>query len=280
MIDKIQGPPRWGGPDVLLRQTSFRALDERRRFIEPDGAITVDTTRVRFGEVEQRGIALTPLGRERYDALMRKTDLAFAQGASWQDAGRTVWEDPTSPPTRLVCAVWASATSTTAWSPERPACRTGPRPVPDLADPDRRRVLEATPIVYEDFLPRSAAGIFQSNLVGGGARPAPADRNGSAYGIDWLEDVLGRTVHIPEELYAAQSDRSLHAAANSWLLIPTSISLDHRDITSVWRPTMHTETIPADRPAQRHRLGRAHSDRRRFRIDDHRRRIFPESDQR
>ena len=26
MIDEIQGPPRWDGPDVLLRQTSFRAL--------------------------------------------------------------------------------------------------------------------------------------------------------------------------------------------------------------------------------------------------------------
>src|SRR4029453_12289313 len=25
MIDEIQGPPRWHGPDVLLRQTSFRA---------------------------------------------------------------------------------------------------------------------------------------------------------------------------------------------------------------------------------------------------------------
>ena len=30
MIDEIQGPPRWAGPDVLLRQTSFRALAEPR----------------------------------------------------------------------------------------------------------------------------------------------------------------------------------------------------------------------------------------------------------
>lgn len=37
MIDEIQGPPRWDGPDVLLRQTSFRALDEARTFREPDG---------------------------------------------------------------------------------------------------------------------------------------------------------------------------------------------------------------------------------------------------
>ncbi|MGH3416266.1 MAG: 2-oxoadipate dioxygenase/decarboxylase family protein [Actinocrinis sp.] len=26
MIDEIRGPPRWDGPEVLLRQTSFRAL--------------------------------------------------------------------------------------------------------------------------------------------------------------------------------------------------------------------------------------------------------------
>ena len=26
MIDEIQGPPDWEGPDVLLRQTSFKAL--------------------------------------------------------------------------------------------------------------------------------------------------------------------------------------------------------------------------------------------------------------
>ena len=32
MIDEIQGPPRWDGPDVLLRQTSFRALAEPRTF--------------------------------------------------------------------------------------------------------------------------------------------------------------------------------------------------------------------------------------------------------
>ena len=32
MIDAIQGPPRTDGPAVLLRQTSFRALDEPRLF--------------------------------------------------------------------------------------------------------------------------------------------------------------------------------------------------------------------------------------------------------
>ena len=39
MIDAIQGPPRWHGPDVLLRQTSFRALAEPRRFRDADGTV-------------------------------------------------------------------------------------------------------------------------------------------------------------------------------------------------------------------------------------------------
>src|SRR6476620_3079518 len=70
MIDAIQGPPAWHGPNVLLRQTSFRALAEPRRFREADGTVSDGTLRVRFGEVEARGVALTPKGRDRYDAAM------------------------------------------------------------------------------------------------------------------------------------------------------------------------------------------------------------------
>ena len=40
MIDAIQGPPRWDGPDVLLRQTSFRALAEPRQFRHADGSVS------------------------------------------------------------------------------------------------------------------------------------------------------------------------------------------------------------------------------------------------
>jgi uncharacterized glyoxalase superfamily metalloenzyme YdcJ len=62
MIDRIQGPPRWDGPDLLLRQTSFRALAEPSVFRASDGSLTQGSLRVRFGEVESRGIALTPAG--------------------------------------------------------------------------------------------------------------------------------------------------------------------------------------------------------------------------
>src|SRR5699024_12029613 len=69
VIDEIQGPPDWDGPDILLRQTSFRALDEERTFKFADGTVGPGALRVRFGEVEKRGIALTPRGRELYDSM-------------------------------------------------------------------------------------------------------------------------------------------------------------------------------------------------------------------
>jgi len=39
MIDGIQGSPRWDELDVLLRQTSFRALAEPRPFRRADGSV-------------------------------------------------------------------------------------------------------------------------------------------------------------------------------------------------------------------------------------------------
>ncbi|RYJ04851.1 MAG: VOC family protein, partial [Actinomycetales bacterium] len=68
MIDRIQGPARRpeGALDVLLRQTSFRALAEPRRFREADGSVVEGHLRVRFGEVEARAVALTPKGRALY----------------------------------------------------------------------------------------------------------------------------------------------------------------------------------------------------------------------
>ena len=47
----------------------------------------------------------------------------------------------------------------------------------------------ATPVVYEDFLPRSAAGIFQSNLTDEGSRDD--DLLGTPYDIHLLSEVIG-----------------------------------------------------------------------------------------
>jgi len=160
MTPAIQGPPRWEGPDVLLRQTSFRALAEPRRFHEPDGSVVDGDLKVRFGEVECRGIALTPAGMELYQEL---------RGADAE-----------------------------TWAAKFPATEEGLREA-GLAWFTR----DGEPIVYEDFLPRSAAGIFRSNLTANGSR---ADHEEGVHrDLAWMSEQLGRTVHDPQDLYAAQS---------------------------------------------------------------------------
>jgi uncharacterized glyoxalase superfamily metalloenzyme YdcJ len=159
MIEKIQGPPRLP-VDVLLRQTSFRALAEPRLFREPDGTLAPGSLNVRFGEVECRGIALTPSGMELYQSLVA------------------------APPED--------------WTLKLPATEEGLRQA-GLA----WFTTNGLPIVYEDFLPRSAAGIFRSNLTATGTRMeaeqgVPRDRS-------WMAEQLGRTVHDPQQLYADQA---------------------------------------------------------------------------
>jgi uncharacterized glyoxalase superfamily metalloenzyme YdcJ len=176
MIDAIQGPPHWDGPDVLLRQTSFRALAEPRRFRDPEGSVTEGTLRVRFGEVEARGVALTPNGRARYDAAMAAADKAAASGAAWQQAAESVW------PQYFPASDAELAAQKLAYYQH--------------GDPSR-------PIVYEDFLPRSAAGIFRSNL------DADADSfgrpTGTHYSLDWMAGVIGHHIHDPYALYEKAS---------------------------------------------------------------------------
>jgi uncharacterized glyoxalase superfamily metalloenzyme YdcJ len=59
------------------------------------------------------------------------------------------------------------------------------------------------PVVYEDFLPASAAGIFRSNLD----VDTQADDNGTAcgqdtpYDQDWMAGQIGHHIHDPYALY-------------------------------------------------------------------------------
>ncbi|BBY22418.1 2-oxoadipate dioxygenase/decarboxylase [Mycobacterium stomatepiae] len=164
MIDAIQGPPRTDGPAVLLRQTSFRALAEPCLFRGRDGTVTSGSLRVRFGEVEARGVALTTRGRERYDAAM-----AHLVGEA----------DP--------ARVWAEhfpATDAEMAADGLAYYRGG--------DP-------AAPIVYEDFLPASAAGIFRSNLDRDTRAAGGIDNSG--YDAEWLAGAIGHHIHDPYVLY-------------------------------------------------------------------------------
>jgi uncharacterized glyoxalase superfamily metalloenzyme YdcJ len=216
MIDEIQGPPRWDGPDVLLRQTSFRALSEPRTFREADGSISQGALRVRFGEVEARGIALTPAGRDRFDELVAAVDRRLAEEPhlSRADVAPQVWSEGLPSTERELCLaglgfftfrVDSDAAAGRLTPDQGSALERG-----EVGALVRAGVLHPEPIVYEDFLPRSAAGIFASNLTDGGT--VDADQGGAERDADWMADVIGTTVHVPEELYAEEASASLGAA--------------------------------------------------------------------
>ena len=216
MISEIQGPPRWDGPDVLLRQTSFRALSEPRTFRGADGEISSGSLRVRFGEVEARGVALTPAGRDRYDELVAAVDRRLAEDPTLRraDVAPEVWNHGLPTSERDLCLA-GLAFFTFEVAPGVVAGRTTPEQSAALAHGEvgtlvQSGVLQPQPIVYEDFLPRSAAGIFASNLTGGGT--VDADQGGAERDADWMADVMGKAVHVPEELYAREASASLGAA--------------------------------------------------------------------
>jgi uncharacterized glyoxalase superfamily metalloenzyme YdcJ len=95
--DRIEGPPKRRCP-ILLRQTAFKALSEAILFQSNGEWITGHHT-ARFGEIEQRGAALTRKGRALYDTCLaakdfsdfpddwetlRKEDLAFFKNVEGQ----------------------------------------------------------------------------------------------------------------------------------------------------------------------------------------------------
>lgn len=205
MIDTIQGPPRWSGPEVLLRQTSFRALDEQRLFRDPDGTLAPGSLRVRFGEVESRGVALTPAGRDRYDAMLAEVDRHVqATSRPRQEVAAQVWAE------RLPSTEAGLARAGLAYFRYEVADRAASvpfAPETSVADLLEAGLVKATPIVYEDFLPRSAAGIFQSNLTAEGT--VDSAREGSRRDAGWLSDVIGAPVADPYALYAAEQQASI-----------------------------------------------------------------------
>lgn len=205
MIDEIQGPPAWDGPDILLRQTSFRALDEERMFKFADGSTGPGALRVRFGEVEQRGIALTPEGRDLYDSMVAETDqrLQAGEGDTRVEVAKVVWEE-NLPNTEAGLREKGLAYFTYEVVGEAELEPGKEYSVDELIEAG---AVEATPIVYEDFLPRSAAGIFQSNLKEEGTRDN--EQQGTDYDINTMSEIVGSQIKEPYELYAAQEKESL-----------------------------------------------------------------------
>ncbi|WP_062013873.1 VOC family protein [Aureimonas sp. AU4] len=202
----IEGPPERRVP-ILLRQTSFKALEEPILFRGERGAETGRHT-ARFGEIEQRGAALTPKGRALYDALLSGTRGEVQVGAS--GAGASSYADDLAsrfrafPDDRDTLRREGLAFFRYAPTPQGLAAAGRGETARDIDALVAAGHASFDPLVYEDFLPVSAAGIFQSNL--GTDRQSNAASSGDRHAF---EQALGRPVADETALYAEAERRSV-----------------------------------------------------------------------
>lgn len=190
----IEGPPQRQVP-ILLRQTSFKALEETVYF--NDG--TPGSHMARFGEIEQRGAALTPKGRALYDRLLAEAGTANDNQQHQQRLSMVFRDFPDDEHTlREQELAWFRYRLTDEGE------QTPPRAGENITQLLAEGRLRAEPITYEDFLPVSAAGIFQSNL----GDEAQTRTTGNASRADF-EAALGAPVHDEMALYQHIQQRSL-----------------------------------------------------------------------
>ena len=199
----VEGPPRRDCP-ILLRQTSFKALVETIAFQgAADGAPGTHTAR--FGEIEQRGVALTQAGRALYDRLLAQVRDVGQAGSAGQDyEGRLAEVFKEFPDDHVSLrqqglAYYRYQTTESGLAAADPAIAGLP-----LDSLIAQGHVVAHPIVYEDFLPVSAAGIFQSNLGGTEQKSYTANAAKTVF-----EHALGSQVLDEIGLYDAAQRRSI-----------------------------------------------------------------------
>lgn len=199
--DVVEGPPRRRCA-ILLRQTSFKALKERVRFT---GADSAGAHTARFGEIEQRGVALTREGRALYDRLLSEVrDMGNAGSASADYDQRLEAVFAQFPDTHAELRAQGLAFYRYSLTPAGLAADRAVLAAGGLEQLIDQGLVQIEPITYEDFLPVSAAGIFQSNLGGEEQQQYRANAAQQAFERD-----LGAAVHDEIALYAQAQERSL-----------------------------------------------------------------------
>ena len=199
----IEGPPRRQCP-ILLRQTSFKALDEPVAFT--DQAESRGSHSARFGEIEQRGAALTPKGRTLYDRLLNAARDELNDFPNEANAARynaLMTQHFGEFPDTLESMRQQGLAYFRYFVTEKGLSTEGLREA-TLEDLLNNGHLRVEPLVYEDFLPVSAAGIFQSNLGDAGQTHYGEHSNRQAF-----EKALGRSTIDELELYAETQRRSI-----------------------------------------------------------------------
>ena len=155
--------------------------------------------RVRFGEVEARGIALTPAGRDVVDALP-------PDAAAWAAA---------LPPTEAGLADAGLAWFGASVAPAADDLRRGGR-----ATAGRRPARWSTPAGcgWTRWSTRTSCRARRP-ASSGPTSPTTAPGDAGEAGVQrdaaWLAGALGREVHDPMDLYAGQVERSWAAARSA-----------------------------------------------------------------
>jgi uncharacterized glyoxalase superfamily metalloenzyme YdcJ len=203
----VEGPPTRKCP-ILLRQTSFKALEESVSFQAENGSWHRGTHTARFGEIEQRGIALTPKGRAFYDRLLDEARALCRPAADGSNAAEyeatladvfKAFPDDWNAIRREGLGYFVYSLSDGAALP----------PDGDLEAAIEAGSVAFDPIVYEDFLPVSAAGIFQSNLGDDSAQGFVASPNQQMFERDLGASVLDEFAHY-ETIMRQSAARCLH----------------------------------------------------------------------
>lgn len=200
----VEGPPR-RQCNILLRQTAFLAFEEAVQFVGQQPGEAGGHT-ARFGEVEQRGCALTAKGRELYDQLLgqvRQVARPLNDGsnneayhASLEQIFSALPDDYASLRSEGLAYFHYNLTDAGKAAEAQPGA--------SLEQLIERGLVRFDPITYEDFLPVSAAGIFQSNLGEKGEQDFGQNPNQQAF-----EQALGASVYSEFELYQASETASI-----------------------------------------------------------------------
>lgn len=157
--------------------------------------------KARFGEVEQRGVALTPEGRQLYDkAFIADNGGEIEPGSNLPDSLEQLRKQ------NLAYFKYHATDKGVSTASDM------------LQDKSLDELVETgyvgyIPITYEDFLPVSAAGIFQSNLSeGSGLLRDNVD--GGVYTLSTMEKIIGKKILDSFTLYAAQQQNSISATCS------------------------------------------------------------------
>lgn len=208
----IEGPPRRNCA-ILLRQTSFKALQEKVAYIGEQGTASGSHT-ARFGEIEQRGMALTPKGRALYDQLLnaaRKELGAFPDESNAERYVELMQQHFQAFPDTYPAIRQQELGFFRYFASEKGLAQAAQAATLNSVDAlVEAGYLDYEPLVYEDFLPVSAAGIFQSNL-GEGAQTNYVEMSSQAK----FEQALGAKVLNELELYAQTQQRSIEQALST-----------------------------------------------------------------